>query len=102
MIGIMHGCGSYRDFALLANLLPLSALRVPYFRRAQAHNMKGVSILFDERKKKRIVQIDMDAIRKDPEGLEDLMDVLVAESRKGEPTISLDDYVKSVKRKTKR
>ena len=59
--------------------------------------MKGVSILFDERKKKRIVQIDMDAIRKDPEGLEDLMDVLVAESRRGEPTISLDDYVKSEK-----
>ncbi|MBK6829378.1 MAG: hypothetical protein IPG92_00910 [Flavobacteriales bacterium] len=64
--------------------------------------MKGVSILFDERKKKRIVQIDMDAIRKDPEGLEDLLDVLVAESRRNEPTISLDEYVKSVKRTKKR
>lgn len=60
--------------------------------------MKGVSILFDERKKKRIVQIDMESIRKDPEGLEHLMDVLVAESRRNEPTISLDDHMKSVKR----
>lgn len=64
--------------------------------------MKGVSILFDERKKKRIVQIDMEAIRKDPEGVEDLLDVLIAESRKNEPTISLDAYVKSVKRTRKR
>ncbi len=64
--------------------------------------MKGVSILFDERKKKRIVQIDLEAIRKDPEGLEDLMDVLVAESRRNEPTISLDAYLKSVKRSKKK
>ncbi len=62
--------------------------------------MKGVSILFDERKKKRIVQIDMDAIRKDPEGLEDLLDVLVAESRRNEPTISLDEYVTKTYRAT--
>ncbi|MCB9182701.1 MAG: hypothetical protein H6591_02190 [Flavobacteriales bacterium] len=55
--------------------------------------MKGVSILYDERRKKRIVQIDMDAISKEPEAIEDLMDVLVAESRRGEPTISLDDYL---------
>ncbi|MGV3636029.1 MAG: hypothetical protein ACO1NQ_00150 [Flavobacteriales bacterium] len=60
--------------------------------------MKGVSILFDERKKKRIVQIDLEAIRKDPEGLEDLVDVLVAESRRNEPTVSLDAYLRSAKR----
>ncbi len=64
--------------------------------------MKGVSILYDERRKKRIVQIDMDAISKEPEAIEDLMDVLVAESRRGEPTISLDDYLKSAKRTRKR
>ncbi|HOY29524.1 MAG TPA: hypothetical protein PLR96_11155 [Flavobacteriales bacterium] len=64
--------------------------------------MKGVSILFDERKKKRIVQIDLEAIRKDPEGLEDLVDVLVAESRKNEPTVSLDAYLRSPKRSKKK
>lgn len=64
--------------------------------------MKGVSILYDERTKKRIVQIDMEAIRKDPGTIEDMMDVLVAESRKNEPTISLDDFVKKAKRAKKR
>ena len=63
--------------------------------------MKGLSILFDERSNKRIVQIDLEAIRKDPEALEDLMDVLVAESRRKEPTISLDDYLRSRKRTNK-
>ena len=64
--------------------------------------MKGVSILFDERRKKRIVQIDMDALNKDPEAIEDLLDMLIAESRRKEPTIGLDDYVRSVKRASKR
>ena len=64
--------------------------------------MKGVSILIDERRKKRIVQIDMDTFAKDPEALEDLVDVLKAESRKKEPTISLDDYLGSIKKKRKR
>ncbi len=64
--------------------------------------MKGVSILYDEVRKKRIVQIDMDSIAKDPEALEDLMDVLVAESRRNEPTISLDAYLKTAKRTKRR
>lgn len=63
--------------------------------------MKGVSILMNERSKKRIVQIDMDAIRKDPEGFEDLMDVLVAESRRNEATVSLDEYVRTSKQRKK-
>jgi hypothetical protein len=64
--------------------------------------MKGLSILYDEAKKKRIVQIDMDAIRKDPEAFEDLMDVLIAESRRNEPTISLDTYLKQAAKRKKR
>ncbi len=63
--------------------------------------MKGVSFLYDELKKKRIVQIDLESIRKDPEGFEDLVDVLIAESRKNEPTVSLADYIKSAKRRKK-
>lgn len=61
--------------------------------------MKGLSILYDEAKKRRIVQIDMEAIRKDPDAFEDMMDVLIAESRRNEPTISLDAYLKSAKRR---
>lgn len=61
--------------------------------------MKGLSILYDEANKRRIVQIDMEAIRKDPEAFEDMMDVLIAESRRNEPTITLDAYLKSAKRR---
>lgn len=61
--------------------------------------MKGLSILYDQVKKRRIVQIDMEAIRKDPEAFEDMMDVLIAESRRNEPTITLDAYLKSAKRR---
>ena len=64
--------------------------------------MKGVSILLDERRKKRIVQIDMDTFVKDPEALQDLVDVIRAESRKNEPTDSLDDYIGSTKTKRKK
>jgi len=63
--------------------------------------MKGVSFLYDELKKKRIVQIDLESIRKDPEGFEDLIDVLIAESRRNEPTISLEEYIRSAKRRKK-
>jgi hypothetical protein len=64
--------------------------------------MKGLSILFDEQKKKRIAQIDLEEIRKDPEGLEDLLDVLIAESRRNEPTISLEAYLRGMKRRKKK
>lgn len=65
-------------------------------------DMKGMTILYDEARKKRIVQIDMEAIRKDPEAFEDMMDVLIAESRRSEPTISLDTYLKQTARRRKR
>ncbi|MFN8351586.1 MAG: hypothetical protein U0U25_09005 [Flavobacteriales bacterium] len=61
-----------------------------------------MTILYDEARKKRIVQIDMEAIRKDPEAFEDMMDVLIAESRRSEPTISLDTYLKQTARRRKR
>ena len=57
--------------------------------------IEGESTIFHAiNRNKESYQVDL----KDPEGLEDLMDVLVAESRRGEPTISLDDHVKSAKR----
>jgi|688.fasta_scaffold08674_2 hypothetical protein len=61
--------------------------------------MKGVTILFDEARKKRIVQIDLDQLSKDPEAIEDLLDGLIAEQRRNEPTISLAAYKRTAKRK---
>lgn len=46
--------------------------------------MKGVMILTDEKKKRKILQVDIKEIAKNPGEFEDLIDVLVAESRKDE------------------
>lgn len=64
--------------------------------------MKGVSILFDERRKKRIVQIDMDVLNKDPEAIEDLLEGLIAEQRRNEPSVSHDSVVRSLKKRAAR
>ena len=50
--------------------------------------MKGVSFVTDETQNRRYVQIDLKGIAKyDDEKLEDLMDLLIAEARKGEKSI---------------
>ncbi len=50
--------------------------------------MKGVSFVTDETRKKRYAQIDLKGIAGfDDEQLEDLMDVIIAEARKGEKSI---------------
>lgn len=64
--------------------------------------MKGVTILFDEARKKRIVQIDLDVLSKDPEAIEDLLDGLVAEQRRNEPTVSHEALVRFLKKRAVR
>ncbi len=64
--------------------------------------MKGVTILFDEARKKRIVQIDLDRLSKDPEAIEDLLDGLIAEQRRNELTVSHEAVVRSLKKRAAR
>jgi hypothetical protein len=63
--------------------------------------MKGVTILTDEKKKRKILQVDIKEVAKNPADFEDLIDVLVAESRKTEPKKSWDNVKKSLKKKGK-
>lgn len=49
--------------------------------------MKGVSIIEDKTKKRRYVQIDLKAVKDDREWIQDLVDVMIAESRKDEKRI---------------
>ena len=44
--------------------------------------MKGISVLYDETRKKRIVQIDMDIIERKRDELFDALGMIIAESRK--------------------
>jgi hypothetical protein len=60
--------------------------------------MKGVTILTDEKKKKKILQADIKEIAKNPGQFEDLLDVLIAESRKEEKKISWDAAKKQLKK----
>jgi hypothetical protein len=51
--------------------------------------MKGVSIILDETKGKRYLQIDLAEVDRDNELMEDLFALIIAESEKDQPTISL-------------
>lgn len=63
--------------------------------------MKGVTILMDEKRKRKIYQVDIKEVAKNPENFEDLIDVLVAESRKHEPKVSFEDVKKNLRKKGK-
>jgi hypothetical protein len=63
--------------------------------------MKGVTILTDEKKKRRILQVDITEVAKNPDQFEDLIDVLVAESRKDEKSIPWSEAKKALKKKGK-
>jgi hypothetical protein len=63
--------------------------------------MKGVTILTDEKKKRRILQVDIKEVAKNPDQFEDLIDVLVAESRKDEKSIAWSEAKKTLKKKGK-
>lgn len=60
--------------------------------------MKGVTFITDETHKKRFVQIDLD---KYGEIWEDFYDVLIAESRKDEPSKPLDEVLKELEKEGK-
>ena len=60
--------------------------------------MKGVTILTDEKKKRKILQVDIKEVAKNPNDFEDLIDVLIAESRKDDKKISWEAAKKQLKK----
>lgn len=63
--------------------------------------MKGVSYIMDDHLNKKAVVIDMKLIENNQEGVEDLLDTIVAESRKGDATIEWEDMKKKLRKKGK-
>jgi hypothetical protein len=63
--------------------------------------MKSVTFLTDKKRNREILQIDLKTLSKYPDELEDLLDVIVAESRKNEKNISLADAKKILKKNGK-
>ncbi len=63
--------------------------------------MKGVTFITDETHKKRFVQIELKTLEKYEQQIEDLLDIIIAESRQGEESIPWEKAVKSLKKKGK-
>ncbi len=63
--------------------------------------MKGVSFVMDEKNRRKAVIIEIKTLEKHQEEIEDLLDGIVAESRKDEEKISLDAVVASLKQSGK-
>ena len=51
--------------------------------------MKGINILYDAKGRKQQIQIDVTLLQKNPEAVEEIMDVIICEGRRNEPAISL-------------
>jgi len=63
--------------------------------------MKGVNFVTDSKNNKVAVQIDLKLLEKQEHKIEDFIDGIIAESRKEEERISLDDVIKGLKKKGK-
>ncbi|MBS1584412.1 MAG: hypothetical protein JSS82_02500 [Bacteroidetes bacterium] len=63
--------------------------------------MKGVSFVMDDKNRKRAVIIELKTIEQNQEAVEDLLDVIVAESRRDEPKKDWNEVKKSLKKKGK-
>lgn len=63
--------------------------------------MKGVTIFTDDKKKRKILQVDIKEVAKNPDEFEDLIDVLVAESRKNEPKKFWEEVKQGLRKKGK-
>jgi hypothetical protein len=59
--------------------------------------MKGITFIRDETHNKRFVQIDLDQLEKHQNKVEDLLDAIIAESRKDDEEISWEDVKKQLK-----
>ena len=61
--------------------------------------MKGVSYITDRHNKRKAIIIDLKIFKKNEEQIEDLLDVIIAESRAEEKSIPFENVVKSLKNK---
>jgi hypothetical protein len=59
--------------------------------------MKGITFITDETHNKRFVQIDLKELEKHQNKIEDLLDVIIAESRKDDEEISWEDVKSKLK-----
>jgi hypothetical protein len=63
--------------------------------------MKGISFVTNNKNEKIAVQIDLKSIEKHQEAIEDLLDGIIAESRKNEVRVPLSKVISNLKKSGK-
>jgi hypothetical protein len=63
--------------------------------------MKGVSYITDEKNRKKAVVIDLKTLEEYDDQIEDLFDVIIAESRRDEPSVPWEKLKKRLKKNGK-
>ncbi len=61
--------------------------------------MRGVSYITDEKNRKKAVVIDLKTLKEHDDQIGDLFDVIIAESRRDEPSVSWEELKKRLKEK---
>ena len=59
--------------------------------------MKGVTVLYDEANKRRLLQIDLSEVDRENEAIEDLFDLIIAETPEEGGSISLEEMKRLLK-----
>ena len=63
--------------------------------------MQGVTYIMDNHNRRIAVQIELRTLRKFEEQIQDLLDAIIAESRKDEKSLPFEKLVSSLKKKGK-
>ena len=63
--------------------------------------MKGVNYITDDKNRRKAVIIELKTIEQHQEGIEDFLDIIIAESRKDEPKRTWEEVKKTLKKKGK-
>jgi hypothetical protein len=63
--------------------------------------MKGISYITDEKNRKKAVVIDLKTLEEYDEQIGDLFDIIIAESRRDESSVTWEELKKRLKKKGK-
>jgi hypothetical protein len=92
MEGLQEEINRYHPLGKLKQLIKLLTLN-----REIMNSMKGITFITDETHKKRFVQIDLEQLEKYQHEIEDLLDVIIAESRKNDEQVSWEEIKAQLK-----
>ena len=66
--------------------------------KQKTKTMKGLTFITNETSRKRFAQVDLSTVRKHEEVIEDIIDIIIAESRKDEEKIPIEEVKRQLKK----